>query len=724
MSRSIGVGASAPPIRRSSMVAVPWRGFWRGLVDAVGSVFSRSTAHHSAHQPAKLPWQRAAALRRNTLLALVVASTLGAITMMAHVLPVYNSAVLRIAQISLFAVLFAWVCAGFFTAMMGFWVQLRGDPHALSCKNVSPEPIEVCARTAIIMPICNEQVDAVFGGLRATCESLGATADAGIFDVFILSDSSDPTLRAAELAAWAKLRTELGDKGRVYYRWRQHRTKRKSGNVADFCRRWGQDYRYMVVLDADSVMSGECLSTLVKMMEANPTAGILQTAPQACGLNTLHARSQQFAGRVGGRLFTAGMQYWQLGESHYWGHNAILRVAPFMKHCALAPLPGRGGLSGDILSHDFVEAALMRRAGFFTWMVSDLPGSYEQQPPNLIEELQRDRRWCQGNLQNAKLMTEPGLHGVHRAMLLTGALAYVSAPLWLCSILLGGALWLFGGSAMFNISENIPMEMLGLWSATFLMLLMPRILGVVTIWMRNEHAHYGGGAALTRSAFLEGMLSVLQAPIRMVAHTIFVVVALTGISLHWKSPPREAQDIGWQDALSRFTPIMLVVLVLVCIALLIEPSAALWLAPVALPLMFAVPLTVLSSRSQTGEYLRKHRWLLTPEESYTPAVLQQSVAYTQAAQPAVQWHDVVSDPWLFDVVRSAMGMRNTSWGTRGQARRRLVSGLIDTARLSNPERMRLLSEPQSIVRLRDQLAAGEGWIKRALPVPVHQAVQV
>jgi membrane glycosyltransferase len=713
--RAAGVGPSAPPIRRSSMVATPWSGFWRGLWQAI----TKPLDHGLGSSDDPKPWQLAASRRRHALLAMVLLSTFFAVTMMAHVLPIYESQVLRVGQIGLFAVLFAWVSAGFFTAMMGFWVQLRGDPHALSCQAVLGRSIDPQARTAIIMPICNEQVATVFGGLRATCESLVATGAAQVFDVFILSDSSDPTLRAAELAAWAQLRTTLGNSINVYYRWRLHRTKRKSGNVADFCRRWGQDYRYMVVLDADSVMDGPCLTTLVNMMEAHPSAGILQTAPQACGLNTLHARAQQFAGRVAGRLFTAGMQYWQLGESHYWGHNAIIRVAPFMQHCALAPLPGHGGLAGDILSHDFVEAALIRRAGYQVWMVSDLPGSYEQQPPNLIEELQRDRRWCQGNLQNARLLTEPGLHGVHRAMLLTGALAYLSAPLWLCSILLGGALCLFGGSALFNLAEGVPLEILGLWSATFLMLLMPRMLGVVTIAMRGEQALYGGGGALVRSAALEGLMSVLQAPIRMVAHTVFVVVALTGLKLHWRSPPREAQDIGWRDALGRFMPIMGVVLLLVGIALAIEPGAALWLAPVALPLMLAVPLTVLSSRSQTGAYLRQHQLLITPEEAQAPAVLRQSWHYAESAQPSPEWHDAVTDPWLFDVVRSAMGTRNTGWGSRGNARRHLVRGLLvpqDTARLSNAERMRLLSEPQSMVRLRDQLAASSSWVHRAWPV--------
>jgi membrane glycosyltransferase len=717
-----GVGPSAPPIRRSSMVAQPWRGFFPGLGDmllhALARIGNFGRSSSSAGQPELLPWQRAASRRRLTLLAMVMVSAAGATALLTQVLPQYENGWLRVAQIGLFALLFAWVAAGFVTALMGYWVQRRGDPHALSARAVAHHPIHADARTAIIMPICNENVPTVFAGLRATCESLAATGGARLFDVFVLSDTSDPSLRAAELAAWAELKTSCAGTVRVYYRWRTLRTKRKSGNVADFCRRWGANYRYMVVLDADSVMSGDCMLGMVRLMEAHPTAGIIQTAPQGCGLSTVHARSQQFAGRVAGRLFTAGMQYWQLGESHYWGHNAIIRVEPFMKHCALAPLKGRGGLSGEIMSHDFVEAALMRRAGYHVWLVNDLQGSYEQQPPNLLEELQRDRRWCQGNLQNARLITEPGLQGVHRAMLFTGAMAYLSAPLWLGFVLLGGALWLFGGYAIFNDARSIPLEMFGLWLCTLLMLVMPRVLGVVTIVRNGEQAQYGGTGAVIRSAALEGALSVLQAPVRMVAHTLFVVVALTGLKLQWKSPPREANDISWGDAARRFAPIVAVVLLMASIALVVAPGAALWLVPVGLPLLLAVPLTVITSRADFGEKVRAHQLLVTPEEAAPPTVLREAWAYANRNVPVRRWQDAVNDPWLFDVVRSAMGARNTSWGSRGQARRRLVRGLLhdqDTERLSASDRMRLLSEPQNFVRLRDQLAshAARGTVRPA-----------
>ncbi len=712
-------GASAPRLNRGSMVARPWRGLVRSLGDAgLGALAALGRlvrGIRATRRPAKAAWEQAATRRRRTLGLLVLVSAGSATWVLDTSLPGGAGDGLRTLQIGLFALLFAWISAGFFTAAMGFLVLWRGDRHALSARSAGTGPIDAAARTAIVMPICNEQVGTVFAGLRATWESLSSTGQAALFDFYVLSDTSDPATRAAELAAWARLRRDMGEQGRIYYRWRQRRTKRKAGNVADFCRRWGRDYRYMVVLDADSVMSGSALETLVRLMEADPQTGILQTAPQTCGLDTVHARTQQFAARVAGRLFTAGMQYWQLGESHYWGHNAIIRVAPFMQHCALAPLAGRGGLSGEILSHDFVEAALMRRAGYHVWVVQDLAGSYEQQPPNLLEELQRDRRWCQGNLQNARLIAEPGLHGVHRAMLLTGAMAYLSAPLWLAFVVVSVGLWMYGGSA---VAAGLPVPMAPLWLATATMLALPRVLGVIAIRMRGEQAAYGGTHALVLGTLLEAGLSVLQAPVRMVAHTLFVVVALTGLKLDWKSPPREAADVYWRDAARRFAHISGIVVVVAGWAAAVQPQALIWLAPVGLPLLLAVPLIVWTSRATLGRRLREHALLLTPEEQHAPAVLQRAWALARDAAPAPQWRDTLADPWLFDVVRAAMGTRNTAWGSRGRSRRRLMRGLLaehDTERLTAADRMRLLSEPQNMVRLRDQLAAQARSIRGSWP---------
>jgi len=632
---------TAPPVNRASMVPRPWRGFWNSLASAAlrpvlkltGRVQTQALAAASiADKPE--PWQQAARRRRAVFLLLTVISTVLATSLFTDIQPDYDNAFLQYGQATLFALLSAWVVTGFMTAMMGFYVMLRGDSHSLSAKKVQHHTLDAATRTAIIMPICNEDVRTVFAGLRATCESVALTKHVQAFDVFVLSDSNNPTIQKAERAAWEELRAQLASQPdqpqiEVYYRLRKRRTDRKSGNVADFCRRWGKDYRYMVVLDADSVMSGDCLVSMVKLMEANPTAGIIQTATQAIGHVTLHARAQQFASRVTGRLFTLGMQFWQMGESHYWGHNAIIRVAPFMQHCALARIAGSGGMSGSIMSHDFVEAALMRRAGYHVWLVADLVGSYEQQPPDLLAELQRDRRWCQGNLQNSRLIAEPGIHPVHRSMFATGAMAYLSAPLWLSFMTLGTALWL-SGSPMIANWMLLPGELVSLWAWTLCMLFLPRILGLAAVLLNRQQQAYGGTASLLRSAMLETLIALLQAPVRMLAHSLFVVVALTGLKLEWKSPPREAAAVPWRYALAQLAPMSLMIAVLAGGVAMIDPRALVWLLPVGLPLLLSIPMTVVTSRVGLGRAMRAQNYLLIPEETKSPTVLRR--AWLHASQ--------------------------------------------------------------------------------------------
>jgi len=626
---------TAPPINRGSMAPRPWQGFWNSLTGAALSRARWLTGRAQAVAPItrvipeKLaPWQHAAQRRRAVFILLTVISTALATRLFTDMQPDYENAWLQYGQATLFALLSAWVVTGFMTAMMGFYVMLRGDAHSLSSKKVQHHTLDATTRTAIIMPICNEEVRTVFAGLRATCESIALTSHVRAFDVFVLSDSNDPAIQKAERAAWEDLRAQLASSTgqpqlEVYYRLRKRRSDRKAGNVADFCRRWGKDYRYMVVLDADSVMSGDCLVSMVKLMEANPKAGIIQTATQAIGHVTLHARAQQFASRVTGRLFTLGMQFWQMGESHYWGHNAIIRIEPFMQHCALARIAGTGGMSGSIMSHDFVEAALMRRAGFHVWLVADLVGSYEQQPPDLLAELQRDRRWCQGNLQNARLIAEPGIHPVHRSMFGTGTMAYLSAPLWLCFLTLGTALWL-SGAPMVADWTVLPGELVSLWSWTLCMLFLPRILGIAAILINRQQASFGGTGSLLASAVLETLIAMLQAPIRMLAHSLFVVVALTGLKLEWKSPPREAVAVPWRFALAQLAPMSGVVVLLALGIAMIDARALVWLLPVGLPLLLAIPMTVITSRIGIGKAMRAQNFLLIPEETKSPAVLRRA----------------------------------------------------------------------------------------------------
>ncbi|WP_428423858.1 glucans biosynthesis glucosyltransferase MdoH [Methylibium sp.] len=628
------------------MTPVPWTGMLAGL----GRLFT-APGRGGAASHAVPPWLAAAGERRRLLLALVMGSAGLATAVLDSASGPGNTGPWALLQTALFALLFAWVAAGCVTAVMGYVSLRRGDRHAMTPEAVAAHPIAEDARTAIVMPICNEDIATVVAGLRATVESLSRAGSFDRFDVYMLSDTGDLALRDAELAAWRGLRDALAadgyDSSRIFYRWRQRRTKRKAGNVADFCRRWGRAYRYMVVLDADSVMSGEALLTLVRLMEAQPKAGIIQTAPRSCGHDSLHARLQQFSGRVTGPLFTAGLRYWQLGESHYWGHNAILRVEPFMKHCALAKLPGRGGLSGEILSHDFVEAALMRRAGYEVWLLPELDGSYEQAPPHLIDELTRDRRWCQGNLQNARLVAEPGFAGVHRAMFVTGAMSYVASPIWLAFVLLGVLPWLAGdGLQAATDGAGLPLAQLLLWGATLALLLLPRVLAVLLVFQRRQEAGYGGRQMLVVSALLEALMSALQAPVRMVAHSIFVLGALTGLKLNWKSPSRETTAVGWREAVGRFGVTGTIVAAATAWWLAGQPGEAWRVLPLALPLMLAVPLAVMTSRSEFGQAWRRRGWLLIPEETRAPAVLQAAWRYAglrpiSVPAPAHTGHGVV-----------------------------------------------------------------------------------
>ena len=583
------------------------------------------------------------------------------------------------------------------------------------------------ARTAIVMPICNENVARVFAGLAATYDSLVRTHEIAQFDFFVLSDSSDPDLRIAEREAWLDICRRLGAFGRIFYRRRQHRIKRKSGNVADFCRRWGKGYEYMVVLDADSVMSGRCLVELMRLMEAHPDAGIIQTAPRAFGRETLYARIQQFATRVYGPLFVTGLHFWQLGESHYWGHNAIIRVAPFMKHCALGRLPGRGALSGEILSHDFVEAALMRRAGWGVWIAYDLPGSYEEMPPNLLDELKRDRRWCLGNLINSRLFFAQGLHPAHRAVFVTGVMAYLSAPLWFLFLVLSTALlavhvlitptYFVTPNQLFPLwPEWHPARAIGLFSATATFLFLPKVLAVTLIAQRGAQ-HYGGVARLALSTLAEIVFSMLLAPVRMLFHTQFIVAALLGWKFAWKSPPREDAETTWAEAFRRHGLHTLVGLAWLALVYWLNPAFLGWLLPVAGALAVSIPISVLSSRVSLGRSLREDRLFLIPEESYPPRVLRFMRRFFRRAPPDAGFVDAVVDP-LHNAIACAADVARTQ---HSEAKRHVHDALVERALRDGPDALRdedkgtLLGDAHALSRLHfavwSDADAHPGWVR-------------
>jgi membrane glycosyltransferase len=345
---------------------------------------------------------------------------------------------LKLAIFAIFLVLLVPIVLSFWTAAVGFVIRLRGGDalgFSRARRDGSSQPF-TWPRTAVVMPAYNEEPARVIAGLAATYQSLESTGLLPCFDFFLLSDTNNPDTWVREEVAFAELRNSVSDPERLHYRNRRENTERKTGNIADFCGAWGERYRYMVVLDADSIMTGTCLANLVRLMESNPQAGIIQTPPVPVNRRTLFGRLQQFATQAYNSIFITGLNFWQGGAGNYWGHNAIIRIQPFVQHCRLPTLPGKEPLGGQILSHDFVEAAFMRRAGWRVYLASDLGGSYEEVPPSLITYAARDRRWCQGNLQHTRLLLTPGLHIVNRLHLSLGVMAYLSSPLWLLLLLL------------------------------------------------------------------------------------------------------------------------------------------------------------------------------------------------------------------------------------------------------------------------------------------------
>ena len=572
-----------------------------------------------------LPWVRAARRRHLALAALVLVPSAVASSYMASVLPQQGRTGLELAIALVFGGLFGWISIGFWTAIAGCWVRIRGDRFDIVRASERAGPLAPEARTAILMPICEEPVERVFAGLRALHQSLERAGALAHFDFFVLSDSIEASTVVEEEVAWADWCREVNGWGRIFYRRRKVRTAKKAGNVADFCRRWGRRYRYMVVFDADSVMSGEALARMVALMEQRPDVAVIQTVPRSFGRRSLFGRAQQFAGTLYTPIFAAGLHYWQLGDAPYWGHNAILRVAPFMEHCGLARLPGKPPLGGDILSHDFVEAALLARAGYTLWVAHDLLGSWEETPATLLEEMQRDRRWCQGNLQHLRLLFREGFFAAHRAVFVQGALSYVSALIWLLFLVLStweavslarGSIDYFAGPGLFPQWPVFrPDWVAGLVLVTLVLLFAPKIISVVFTLARGEARQYGGAARLLGSVVLESVLATLLAPIRMAFHSRFVLLNLLGREVPWISQRREDRETPWRDALRHHGRDALVAGAWGGAVLWIAPSYFWWLTPVLVALVLSVPLSVLTSRVRLGEAARRSGLFLTPEET-------------------------------------------------------------------------------------------------------------
>jgi membrane glycosyltransferase len=533
----------------------------------------------------------------------------------------------------LFVILIWFASIGCMHGVYGFLLRRFGTQRRITALNNFRDQKIDGTSTAIVFPIYNENVVRAYEGLRATYESLERTGQLERFDFFILSDSTDPDKWIEEERRWHELIRELDALGKIYYRRRLNNEGRKSGNVSDFLNAWGRRYRYFMVCDADSVMRGETLVDLVKLMEAHPAVGLIQTVPALVNAESLFGRIQQFANRLYAPVFIAGLNYWALDLGNYWGHNAIIRTEPFMQFCDLPQLPGRKPFGGQILSHDFVEAALLSRENWEVWFAYDLEGSYEEAPQTMIENARRDRRWCQGNLQHSLVLFAKGLRGVSRLHLALGICGYLSGPLWLAFLIVFN--WIYWFQKHTGLSELPPLpaftpylrlsgtgHALLVFIICMVVILLPKFLALIDLandWPRRQA--FGGLTRATAGVVCETIFSTLHAPLQMLWHTRFVITNLLGVSVGWSPPARTDSGTTWLFALRRHWGHTLIGLVWGAFMWRLDQTLFWWFTPVLAGMALSIPLSVLTSRRQLGARLRKMGLFLTPEEIAPPPEL-------------------------------------------------------------------------------------------------------
>ena len=562
------------------------------------------------------------------------------------------------AMLVLFVITFSWLTLSFASGVVGFvWlIAHRGRRH---------EPPRLREKTAVVMPIYNEAPSRVFGAMQAIFEDVERTGQAHAFDFFLLSDTTDPDVWIAEERAYLAMRARLPE-ARLYYRRRRKNVSRKAGNIADFVAHWGARYPHMVVLDADSVMTGEAIVGLAAAMEADPDAGIIQSLPLIINRNTMFARLEQFAARIAGPVIAAGLSAWMGHDGNYWGHNAIIRTRAFADHCGLPDLPGKPPFGGHILSHDFVEAGLMLRAGYTVYMLPGLGGSYEESPPSLIDLAARDRRWCQGNLQHARVIGARGFTMATRQHFANGIMSYLASPLWMAQLLVGIVLVLQSHyirpeyfTKEFSLFPAWPRfdyeRALQLFELTIFVLLAPKFLGLAVALMEPKTRRLSGGAlGLIASTIVEIIVSAALAPIMMLIQSGSVAQILSGRDTGWNPQRRDDGSIPFWSIARRHRAHTLLGLVTLFAATLISPSLIIWMSPTIAGLILAVPLSWASGSLKLGLMMRRIGLLRTPEETSPPLVVARANALAaELALTGGDYDDALAAIWTDPALRAA-----------------------------------------------------------------------
>ncbi len=525
--------------------------------------------------------------RRVVFAGLVAVTCTAVFIMMLRLLGADGLTFAETAVVICFAGMLPWTVVGFWNAVIGFGLlAFARDPAGLVApvgrRGDPKRPIK--SRVAIIMPAYNESPDRVFRNLHAVARTLDATGDAAQFDIHFLSDSNDPEIIAEEEARFAAWRAIDPRPERLFYRRRTDNRGQKTGNIWEFLDRCGDHYDYFVVLDADSLMSGDLIARLTRIMEVSPELGILQTLAVGLPAVAPFTRLFQFGMRHGMRAFTTGSAWWQGDEGPYWGHNAILRMAPFRRHCRLPMLPGRAPWGGQILSHDQVEAVLMRRAGYQVRVIPEEGGSYEENPPSLVDFIRRELRWTQGNFQYVSLLATPGLRWVGRIQLVLAILMYLSPVLWLVST------WI----CFFFVNFGTVDPKLGGWLFLTMMSMVfaPKLFGLADVMIRESRRRtYGGGLKVAAGALAELVMSVVIAPIIAGAITVFAFGMLCGRAIRWRTQARDVVGLPWIVAVRALWPQTLIGGATALWFAVTAPWVLPYAAPILFGLVFGVPIS-------------------------------------------------------------------------------------------------------------------------------------
>jgi membrane glycosyltransferase len=564
----------------------------------------------------------------------------------------------------LFVFLFFQAAAGFSTASIGFIARLFGRRPGVDLPRAEVSRAEVAGaelldrepragaepaddavvatlpRTALLIPIYHESAEDVFAALAGMRESLAALPEGKAFDVFVLSDSRDPEICAEEERAFRRV-AAASDNIPIYYHRRARNERQKAGNLAEFFERWGPRYTYAITLDADSVMSGKVLVELVRRMEANPKLGILQAPLAVHRAETLFARALSFSASLCGPMFVHGLSLWSGPHGNYYGHNAAVRVSAFLDCCALPKLNGEPPFGGHVLSHDFVEAALLCRAGWEVRMAHDLDGgSYEELPPTLTEYVARDHRWCQGNLQHLRIAGMHGIEPMSRIHLLLGAFAYLSSPAWLAFVALGLVAWHQSGAAFQHAAMLVTL-------GTAVILAGPWLLGILDGLRSSARRRAHGGLRLIPSALLGLSLGALLAPLLMIHHTRIVFSILSGRAVSWGAQQRRGSGQLAKVVRAEW-PSTVLGLGLGAWSLLSPTDLTLWFAPLWVPWALSIPLNLIVSSAAFGGLARRLGLFLVPTEREPEGLLQRidELRVLTRSDASARFRDLVLDPVL------------------------------------------------------------------------------